>query len=102
MPNSVDMAKRVLAADEAGLYGIFGIIGTSGYFPPRAFLNEFLERGYDPCDQDGRIDPWAPFTLTADEYVDVLSWWSSRHPGAVEDALGVESWQDWEQRIIGD
>lgn len=100
MRNALELAKRVLAADEAGLYGIFGVIGTSGYFPPRPFLNEFLKWGSDPCDQDGRIDPWPPFTLTPDEYYAVLSWWTAGHVGAVEDALGVDCWNDWVQEIL--
>jgi hypothetical protein len=48
--------KRVLSADEAVPYGIFGMIAPSGVFAPQAFLNEFFGRGYDPCDQDGRMD----------------------------------------------
>src|ERR1700687_1673171 len=51
----LDIAKQVLAANEAVLYGIFGVIGSSGYFPPRDFLNDFLRQGTDPCDQDGRM-----------------------------------------------
>src|SRR5262245_16266178 len=57
----LDVAKQVLTADEQVLYGIFGHIGTSGYFPPYEFLNEFLMVGCDPCDQDGRMANWQPF-----------------------------------------
>ena len=39
MMGAVEGAKRVLKADEAVLYGIFGVIGASAYFPPREFLN---------------------------------------------------------------
>ena len=52
MAGAVDAAKRVLAAGEAVLYGIFGVIGGSGYFPSLEFLNEFLMVGCDSCDQD--------------------------------------------------
>ena len=55
MAGAVETAKLVLEADEAVLYGIFGLIGASVYFPPRDFLNEFLMVGNDPCDQDGRM-----------------------------------------------
>src|ERR1035437_3982398 len=78
-PNFVDAAKRVLADDEAVLFGIFGVIGTSGYFPPSAFLNEFFMHGNDPCDQDGRMKEWTPFTLSPEEYREVFSWWVLSH-----------------------
>lgn len=38
MAEAVDAAKRVLAADAAVLYGIFGVISGTAYFPPREFL----------------------------------------------------------------
>jgi hypothetical protein len=97
--SSVEIAKQVLTANEAVLYGIFGVIGGSGRFPPRAFLNEFLAWGSDPCDQDGRMAPWKPFALSADEYRAVFAWWVAEHPGAVEDDLGAECWADWVQRV---
>src|SRR5262249_7930489 len=75
MVGAVDAAKQVLSADEAVLYGIFGIIGNSGYFPPREFLNEFLMVGSDPCDQDGRMGRWKPFALSPGEYDEVKAWW---------------------------
>jgi len=53
LPSSLDTAKRVLAADEAVLFGIFGVIGSSGYFPPCGILNEFLMRGYDRVTRTG-------------------------------------------------
>ena len=101
MPSSIEAAKQVLAADEAVLYGIFGPIGSSGYFPPRPFLNEFLMRGSDPCDQDGRMPRWHPFTLSPDEYLAVKTWWQVGHPGAVEADLGTGCWDDWVQEILG-
>ena len=100
MSNALASAKRVLEANEAVRFGIFGIISGSGYFPPRAFLNEFLGLGSDPCDQDQRMGTWAPISLSPEEYHDVLSWWVSRHPGAVEDSFGVERWGDWVQEIL--
>jgi hypothetical protein len=100
MSGALDTAKRVLADDEAVLYGIFGVIGCSGYFPPRAFLNEFLKWGSDPCDQDGRISSWVPFALSPDEYNEVKAWWVAGHTGAIEDSLSAESWNDWVQEML--
>lgn len=93
-------AKSVLRRDEAVLFGIFGIIGGSGYFPPREFLNEFLMAGSDPCDQDGRMAHWQPFTLSPIEYDVVRAWWVASHPGAVTSDLGVGGWDDWVQVIL--
>ncbi len=100
MAGAVDAAKRVLAADEKMLYGIFGVIGGSGYFPPREFLNEFLMVGCDPCDQDARMDRWQPFALSPGDYDEVKTWWVSGHPGTVASDFGVESWNDWVQVIL--
>lgn len=100
MSNVADWAKRVLMANEAVLYGIFGVISGTGFFPPRAFLNEFLMAGSDPCDQDRRMGTWIPFELSPEEYAEVLSWWKMRHPDAVEDSFGVERWDDWVQHIL--
>jgi hypothetical protein len=93
-------AKQVLMIDEKVLYGIFGFIGSSGYFPPREFLNEFLMGGSDPCDQDGRMSHWRPFAVSAEEYRDLKEWWAARYADAVEDSLGVENWDDWVQEIL--
>ena len=71
---ALEAAKRVLTANEEVLYGIFGLIGSSGFFPPRAFLNEFLMRGHDPCDQDGRMDAWQPFAVLPAEYHELVGW----------------------------
>ena len=100
MPGTLVPAKRVLSANEAVLYGIFGVIGSSGVFPPRAFLNEFLARGSDPCDQDGRMDGWEPFAVSPEEYPELVAWWVAGHPGAVEDGLGVACWDDWVQEVL--
>lgn len=97
---AVEAAKRVLSADEAVLYGIFGVIGGAGFFPPRAFLNEFLVGGCDPCDQDGRMCPWQPFFVSPAEYDELKAWWVDNHPGAVEDSLGVACWDDWVQEVL--
>jgi hypothetical protein len=100
MARAVDAAKRVLAADEAVPYGIFGVVGRSGYFPPRDFLNEFLMVGSDPCDQDERMDDWQPFVLSPEEYDELKAWWVFGHPGSVASDLGVGSWNDWVQMIL--
>ena len=100
MLGSLEAAKRVLTANEAVLYGIFGVIGGSGVFPPRAFLNEFLARGSDPCDQDGRMGGWEPFAVPPEEYPPLLAWWAAGHPGVVEDALGSGCWDEWVQAVL--
>lgn len=89
------LAKQVLSDNTKVLYGIFGVIQTSGYFQPRTFLNDFFLGGNDPCDQDGRMGSWEPFELTINEYSSVLRWWQSNYPASVEDELDVESWNDW-------
>lgn len=93
-------AKRVLAANEAVRFGIFGFIGSSGFFPPRTFLNEFLMQGHDPCDQDRRMWEWHPFAVSPEEYRELKAWWVADHAGAVEDHLGTECWDDWLQEIL--
>ena len=61
--NKLELAKKVLKENSEVLYGTFGIIESSGFFPPINFLNDFLKIGSDPCDQDGRMDNWKPFSL---------------------------------------
>ena len=100
MSNFVEAAKRVLTENAAVPYGIFGVIDSSLFFPPRKFLNQFLAQGSDPCDQDGRMKVWPPFTLSAQDYLEVKQWWQSNHAGACEDYLGAESWIDWVQEIL--
>jgi hypothetical protein len=100
MAEAVDAAKRVLTSNEKVLYGIFGLIGGSGYFPPHEFLNEFLMLGSDPCDQDARMGHWQTFALSSDEYEEVKMWWISGHPGTMVSHLGVGCWNDWIQTIL--
>src|SRR5438045_549107 len=100
MMRNIETAKRVLKDNEAVLYGIFGVIGRWDYFPPREFLNEFLSVGYDPCDQDGRMEGWEPFALSPEEYDEIRSWWVAGHPGAVVSSFGLSCWQDWIQVIL--
>jgi hypothetical protein len=100
MPVFVRSAKQVLAANEEVLFGVFGVIGRSKAFPPREFLNEFFARGNDPCDQDGRMGEWHPFTVSQQEYLDVKDWWIAAHPGVVADDLGAANWDDWIQEIL--
>jgi hypothetical protein len=99
---NIALAKSVLSDNTKVLYGIFNIINTSGYFPPRSFINEFLMGGNDPCDQDGRMESWEPIELSAEEYSHILSWWQSKYPNTVEDDLGAENWSDWVQSILGE
>lgn len=100
MSDSVKAAKMVLTANTAVLYGIFGMIESSGFFPPREFLNQFLQSGHDPCDQDRRMDSWSPFALSPQEYLEVKEWWQIAHAGANEDSLGADCWDDWVQEIL--
>ena len=97
---NIDLAKSVLAENSNVLYGIFGTIKISGYFPPRKFLNQFFSQGSDPCDQDGRMDCWKPFTLSENEYNAILTWWLSKYPDANLDDLGQESWDSWSLEIV--
>ena len=96
----VELAKKVLSENRKVLFGIFGIIKTSGYFPPRDFLNEFLLGGNDPCDQDGRMERWVPFELSAEEYNSIKLWWQSKYPKTAVDSLSSDSWNDWVQEIL--
>jgi hypothetical protein len=101
VPGSLELAKWVLIADEEVQFGIFGHIASSGLFPPRAFLNEFLMLGHDPCDQDGRMSAWPPFAVSPEEYTALKEWWAARNEeGAVEDALGAACWDDWVQEFL--
>ena len=100
MLSLLELAKNVLSENTKVLYGIFGVIESSGYFPPMAFLNEFLMVGHDPCDQDGRMDSWKPFSLSFDDYISLKKWWVANHPDAVEDSLGVDSWSDWALEVV--
>jgi len=97
---SLKLAKNVLTENSKVLYGIFGVIESSGFFPPREFLNQFLLQGNDPCDQDRRMDNWPPFELNEIEYEKVKKWWLSIHPGSIVDDLGEENWDDWAVEII--
>lgn len=94
-------AQRILRTNSAILFGIFGAIEASNYFPPRDFINEFFRGGSDPCDQDGRMSDWQPFALTPEEYLIVRDWWMASHPDAQEDSLGESCWSDWVQNILG-
>lgn len=98
--NQLDLAKSVLLENAEVTYGIFGIIENSGYFPPLPFLAEFFMGGSDPCDQDGRMPPWRPFSPTEAEYEALKSWWIALHPGTVESTLGAQSWDEWGQQIL--
>jgi hypothetical protein len=95
VPSSLEKAKRVLAESEMLPVGTFKEIGDHPYFPPRAFLNEFLALSRDPCDQDGLMGKWQPFTLSPDDYCELLAWWVAKHPGAVETSLDAKCWNEW-------
>jgi hypothetical protein len=97
---SIESAKQVLSENSKVLYGIFGAIEASGYFPPRKFLNQFFESGSDPCDQDGRMGSWTPFELTEEEYEAVLKWWLEDRPDVSINDLGADNWNEWQSEII--
>jgi len=97
---SVELAKKILVENTNVLYGIFGVVESSGYFPPQNFLNQFLVVGSDPCDQDGRMDSWRPFELNKDEYEIIKEWWLACHSGSVVDDLGEKNWDAWVVEII--
>ncbi|WP_459176227.1 hypothetical protein [Ewingella americana] len=48
--DNINNAKRVLDENAKVLYGIFGFISYSGYFPPLPFLNEFFLAGRSMVD----------------------------------------------------
>lgn len=96
----VEKAKKVLLDDTRGLFGIFGIIETTGYFPPCSFLNEFFMEGHDPCDQDRRMESWESFLLSSSEYLELKEWWIAKHPGTEESSLDTECWDDWVQEVL--
>ena len=95
--NQSTEAIRILTANIHVPYGIFD---GSGYFPPLAFLNDFLLRGSDPCDQDCRMGTWRPFALTSEEYAIVTNWWLETNENAVVADLGCACWDDWVQEIL--
>ncbi len=97
---NTEIAKNVLSENAKVLFGIFGVIESSGYFPPRRLLNEFLSGGSDPCDQDQRMERWTPFTLNELEYEDVKRWWLSEHPDAIVDDFSVSNWSEWSVHLI--
>jgi hypothetical protein len=98
--DSLENAKLVLTQNREVLYGIFGQVSTSDLFPPRDILNEFLIRGHDPCDQDGRMKNWRPFKITENEYDEILKWWLKDYPNSVVDDLGANCWDDWAYEML--
>jgi hypothetical protein len=100
MKNSIENAKAILLENKKVKFGIFGIIESSGYFPPRIFLNQFLLEGNDPCDQDGRMDKWIPFELNIEEFEIIKDWWIDLHPNTIVDNLNQNNWDDWIQKIL--
>jgi hypothetical protein len=98
--NKEEQAKQIIGENSKILYGIFGIIETSGYFPTKELLNEFFSTGYDPCDQDNRMKPWKPFILDENEYKQISNWWLSKHPNCTISSLNSTTWQEWSYLII--
>ncbi|EAR07533.1 hypothetical protein MED297_04674 [Reinekea sp. MED297] len=46
------------------------------------------------------MDKWEPFELSEQEYIEVLTWWQSNHPGTSENKLNSECWDDWVQELL--
>lgn len=97
---SIERAKNILSQNTMVLYGIFGIVDASDYFPTKNLLNQFFELGYDPCDQDGQMGTWDPFELTEKEFEIIVAWWLQDHPNARIDSLGAKVWSEWSYEII--
>lgn len=98
--NNATKAQQIPGENTNVLYGLFGMIDASGYFPPLVFLNTFLMAGSDPCDQDGRMDQWRPFSLNETEYAEVKAGSIASRPGTLESALNCTCWEDWVQTIL--
>lgn len=96
----IERAIKVLTENTKVLYGFFGVVEQSPFFPPCSFLNEFFQKGFDPCDQDSRMRNWEPFELNLQEYEAVASWWLKNHPNSTINALEVKNWDDWQIKII--
>jgi hypothetical protein len=96
----VALAKDVLEENSKVLYGIFGVVESSGFFPPREILNGFLSQGNDPCDQDGRMDGWQPMELNEREYAVIQTWWLGNNPKAKVESLEHDNWHDWIDEIL--
>lgn len=96
MSEKINLAKKVLSENIANTnnWGIFNCIDSSFFFPPRKILNQFLESGSDPCDQDRRMEDWSPFSLNKSEYNIVKNWWFLDRSGVVDD-LEQTNWDDW-------
>ena len=98
--DNAENAIKIINENTHVIYGIFGIIDSSGYFPPLDFINEFFSGGSDPCDQDFRMGSWRPFKIDKFEYEKVKLWWIDNHKGCLESTLGCECWDDWIQYIL--
>lgn len=98
--NQLELAKHVIEGSVNVMFGTFGAIDSSAYFPPRTFLNEFLRSGSDPADQDGRMKDWIPFELNEENYERIKEWWIGDHPDSKEDYLGMNCWNDWIVEVI--
>ncbi|WP_180801671.1 hypothetical protein [Vibrio parahaemolyticus] len=95
MENNSELAICILSENKKVRYGMFGYINGEKYFPPLEFFNDFLKGGNDPCDQDGLMGKWTPFTLSEEEYQVVLEWWRLENPDFVVDTLDASDWNDW-------
>lgn len=100
MSEKIKLTKKVLCENIANTrnFGVFCSIDSSFFFPPRKFLNQFLESGSDSGDQDGITD-WSPFTINELEYDLVKEWWFSNRFGVVDD-LEQNNWNDWLDKLF--
>lgn len=98
--NKSDLATTILEENTKILYGIFGVVIASGFFPTWHILNGFFSQGNDPCDQDGCMEAWRPFELDEEEYFVLLEWWLTVYPNSRVESFGVESWDDWIVEVV--
>lgn len=43
-----------------------------------------------------------PLALDAYEYEQVKARWVLNYPGAIENSLGADSWDEWVRKLLGD
>ncbi len=96
----VTKVKKILSENSKVPYGIFGVIESTRYFPPRELLNQFLYKGYDPCVQYGKMNNWKPTVLNENQYSSIVEWWKIEHSNIKVDFLDKTDWNEWTNAIL--
>ncbi len=96
----VTKVKKILSENLKVPYGIFGVIESTRYFPPRELLNQFLYKGYDPCVQYGKMNNWKPTVLNENQYSSIVEWWQIEHSNIKVDSLDKTNWNEWTNAIL--